>query len=166
MGSNTSVPTSEKTGETSTVGRVALETAEDEVIAQNATNVTKSQKDFPMDRDEKAKLPPSGCPMHEANAQYKSPPSGCPMHEANAQYKSPPSGCPMHEENAGKTEIIDPTNMVYFLFLLYIYIIYYLLSSDVIFYGCYIISTSQLSISRTVKGPTNLFETSRIRLIE
>ena len=34
------------------------------------------------------------------------------------------------------------------------------------FEGCNKCNLSQLSISRTVNGPTNLFETSRVRLIE
>ena len=45
-------------------------------------------------------------------------------------------------------------------FFFYIYIDY------IYIYNLYIYIYSQLSISRTVKRPTNLFETSRVRLIE
>ena len=40
------------------------------------------------------------------------PPSGCPMNEANVHSKMiPPSGCPMHISN-NDADKINPTNMV------------------------------------------------------
>ena len=92
MGSNSSVPVTDKPNQTA-VGVIPSECPMH--MKENDSAVATGEKHSSEDQHVQPKTPPSGCPMHEANFQ-----------------KGLPSGCTMRDSSISSAEAIDPTNMV------------------------------------------------------